>query len=103
MMCVIKGFVITEFVITGVVIMVFDCMIHYVPGALTTMPAVKMFSLYAGMAVLFDFLFQITAFVSLLALDARRHDVSISPSSNIYYTYGSQPGEFPTPTKGDFP
>jgi Niemann-Pick C1 protein len=41
-------------------------------GALTTMPAVKVFSLYAALAVLFDFLLQITCFVGLLALDAKR-------------------------------
>lgn len=41
-------------------------------GALTDMPAVKIFSLYAAMAVLFDFLLQITCFVGLMTLDARR-------------------------------
>ena len=48
-----------------------------VSGALTDMPAVKIFSLYAAMAVLFDFLLQITCFVSLMALDARRMEVSV--------------------------
>lgn len=68
-------------------------------GALTTMPAVKMFSLYAGMAVWFDFCFQITAFVSLMSLDARRHDanrydvacclkpVNTNPPKNDGYLY----------------
>lgn len=41
-------------------------------GALTNMPAVKVFSLYAAMAVLFDFLLQITIFICLLTLDAKR-------------------------------
>ncbi|XP_074656980.1 NPC intracellular cholesterol transporter 1-like [Tubulanus polymorphus] len=41
-------------------------------GALTTMPAVKMFSLYAAGAVLFNFLLQITTFVAFLSFDARR-------------------------------
>lgn len=41
------------------------------------MPAVRAFALYAGMALLIDFLFQITCFVSLLALDSRRQAVSI--------------------------
>merc|ERR550532_3779276 len=41
-------------------------------GAMTPMPAVRTFSLYAGMAVTFDFLFQITCFVGLLTLDAKR-------------------------------
>lgn len=41
-------------------------------GGLSDMPAVRAFALYAGMALLIDFLLQITCFVSLLALDARR-------------------------------
>jgi len=45
------------------------------PGSLTDMPAVKVFSLYAAMAVLIDFLLQISCFVSILAIDARRHEV----------------------------
>jgi len=44
-------------------------------GSLTDMPAVKIFSLYAAMAVLIDFLLQISCFVSLLALDAWRQEV----------------------------
>lgn len=36
------------------------------------MPAVRAFALYAGMALLFDFILQITCFVSLLALDTIR-------------------------------
>ncbi|XP_066601726.1 NPC intracellular cholesterol transporter 1 isoform X2 [Prorops nasuta] len=41
-------------------------------GGLSDMPAVKAFALYAGMALLVDFLLQITCFVSLLALDTIR-------------------------------
>lgn len=41
-------------------------------GALTPMPAVRAFALFAGLALLFDFALQITCFVSLMALDARR-------------------------------
>lgn len=41
------------------------------------MPAVKAFALYAGMALLVDFILQITCFVSLLALDTIRHTVCI--------------------------
>ena len=41
-------------------------------GAITPMPAVRTFSLYAGLAVLVDFLLQITCFVSLMTLDCRR-------------------------------
>jgi Niemann-Pick C1 protein len=44
----------------------------FVLGALTPMPAVKIFSLYAALAVLIDFFLQITCFVSLLTLDCRR-------------------------------
>lgn len=38
------------------------------------MPAVKSFALYAALAVLMDFALQMTAFVALLSLDARRQD-----------------------------
>lgn len=41
-------------------------------GGLSDMPAVKAFALYAGMALIIDFLLQITCFVSLLALDTAR-------------------------------
>ncbi|GFR76672.1 niemann-Pick C1 protein, partial [Elysia marginata] len=46
-------------------------------GALTSMPAVRVFSLYAAMAVLFNFLLQITVFVSLLTLDAKRQEMVV--------------------------
>lgn len=45
-------------------------------GGLTDMPAVKAFALYAAMALFIDFILQITCFVSLLALDSFRQDVS---------------------------
>lgn len=38
------------------------------------MPAVKSFALYAALAVLMDFILQISAFVALLSLDCRRQD-----------------------------
>lgn len=41
-------------------------------GGLSDMPAVKAFALYAGMALIIDFLLQITCFVSLLSLDTVR-------------------------------
>uniref|UniRef100_A0AAY4B5X1 SSD domain-containing protein n=1 Tax=Denticeps clupeoides TaxID=299321 RepID=A0AAY4B5X1_9TELE len=50
-----------------------ECVCFFL-GALSTMPAVKSFALYAAMAVLMDFLLQMTAFVALLSLDARRQD-----------------------------
>ncbi|XP_053981855.1 NPC intracellular cholesterol transporter 1 isoform X2 [Hylaeus volcanicus] len=43
-------------------------------GGLSDMPAVRAFALYAGMALLVDFLLQITCFVSLLALDTVRQN-----------------------------
>lgn len=41
---------------------------------MSTMPAVRIFSLYAAAAVFFDFLLQITAFVALLSLDSKRQE-----------------------------
>ena len=36
------------------------------------MPAVRVFSLYAAVAVFIDFLLQITCFVAIMSLDAKR-------------------------------
>lgn len=47
----------------------------YPTGALSGMPAVHAFALYAGMALTIDFILQMTCFVSLVALDARRQEV----------------------------
>ncbi|XP_063244336.1 NPC intracellular cholesterol transporter 1 isoform X2 [Bacillus rossius redtenbacheri] len=41
-------------------------------GALSDMPAVRAFALYAGLALLADFILQVTCFVSLLLLDTIR-------------------------------
>ena len=46
------------------------------------MPAVRIFSLYAAMAVLIDFALQISVFVSLLAMDASRQQVTTR--KNVY-------------------
>uniref|UniRef100_A0A8B9Z215 NPC intracellular cholesterol transporter 1 n=1 Tax=Buteo japonicus TaxID=224669 RepID=A0A8B9Z215_9AVES len=43
-------------------------------GTLSTMPAVRTFSLFAGMAVLIDFILQVTCFISLLGLDIKRQE-----------------------------
>ncbi|XP_070796687.1 NPC intracellular cholesterol transporter 1 isoform X1 [Pituophis catenifer annectens] len=43
-------------------------------GSLSTMPAVRSFSLFAAVAVFIDFLLQITFFVSLLGLDIKRQE-----------------------------
>lgn len=42
------------------------------------MPAVRTFSLFAGLAVFIDFLLQISCFVSLLGLDIKRQEVRVS-------------------------
>ena len=44
-------------------------------GALSNMPAVYSFSLYAGLALVIDFILQMTCFVALLMLDSRRMEV----------------------------
>ncbi|KAK7086013.1 NPC intracellular cholesterol transporter 1 [Halocaridina rubra] len=43
-------------------------------GALSDMPAVRAFALYAGLSLLLDLILQLTVFVALLALDARRQE-----------------------------
>ncbi|XP_033249030.1 NPC intracellular cholesterol transporter 1 isoform X1 [Drosophila miranda] len=43
-------------------------------GGLSDMPAVKAFALYAGVALIIDFLLQITCFVSLFTLDTKRKE-----------------------------
>lgn len=47
--------------------------IAFILGSLTPMPAVQVFSYYASLAVFIDFILQITCFVAVLSLDARRH------------------------------
>ncbi|CAG9821327.1 unnamed protein product [Phaedon cochleariae] len=46
-------------------------------GALSSMPAVKTFAIYSTVAVFFDFLFQMTAFVALLTLDEQRYEKNL--------------------------
>ena len=43
------------------------------------MPAVEQFAIAAGLAIFFDFALQITAFLAVLTLDAKRQDVSLFP------------------------
>lgn len=43
-------------------------------GTLSDMPAVNTFALYSTVAILFDFLFQITAFVALMCIDHNRSE-----------------------------
>ncbi|XP_077862775.1 NPC intracellular cholesterol transporter 1-like, partial [Saccoglossus kowalevskii] len=57
--------------------MVLSCLsesVAFFLGALTTMPAVRTFALYAGLAVLFNFLLLVSAFVALMSLDLRRQE-----------------------------
>ena len=53
-------------------------------GTLTPMPAVKIFSLYAAMSVFIDFLLQITCFVSMMTLDAKREQAE---RFDIFYCF----------------
>lgn len=46
-------------------------------GALNEMPAVQTFALYATVAILFNFLLQITAFIALMTIDLIRYNVSL--------------------------
>ena len=43
-------------------------------GALTDMPAVRAFALYAGMALAINFLMQVTCFIALISLDTERQE-----------------------------
>jgi Niemann-Pick C1 protein len=45
-------------------------------GGLSTMPAVRTFALYATVALFLDFIFQISAFVALMAIDQKRVEVN---------------------------
>uniref|UniRef100_A0A8B9BJP9 NPC1 like intracellular cholesterol transporter 1 n=1 Tax=Anser brachyrhynchus TaxID=132585 RepID=A0A8B9BJP9_9AVES len=50
--------------------------ICFLLGALSSMPAVRTFALTASVAIAFDFLLQMSGFVALLALDARRQEAA---------------------------
>ncbi|XP_034097515.1 NPC intracellular cholesterol transporter 1 [Drosophila albomicans] len=66
-------------------------------GGLSDMPAVKAFALYAGVALLIDFILQITCFVGLFTLDIKRKEenrldiccfVKCKKSDNMYTNEG---------------
>ena len=57
---------------------------HGIVGGLSGMPAVRSFSLLAGLALVFDFVLQMTAFVSLLGLDLRRQEVCCSTAIFVF-------------------
>ncbi|XP_060039912.1 NPC1-like intracellular cholesterol transporter 1 [Erinaceus europaeus] len=65
-------------------------------GALTPMPAVRTFALTSGLAVILDFLLQMTAFVALLSLDSRRQEAS---RPDICCCLGAQ--KLPPPAQGE--
>lgn len=44
-------------------------------GSISDMPAVRTFALYAAVAILIDFLLQVTAFVALMSFDQNRYMV----------------------------
>ncbi|KAI7816819.1 patched family-domain-containing protein [Gamsiella multidivaricata] len=74
--------------------------IAFALGGMVTMPAVSVFAMYAAMAVWVDFLLQVTAFVSCIALDAQRTEedrvdcmpcLLISPAPQAIETEGILP------------
>uniref|UniRef100_H2Z2C5 SSD domain-containing protein n=1 Tax=Ciona savignyi TaxID=51511 RepID=H2Z2C5_CIOSA len=52
-----------------------ECVAFFL-GALTDMPAVQQFALAAAVSIAFDFLLQITAFLAVLSIDARRTEAN---------------------------
>lgn len=58
-------------------------------GSLSDMPVVRSFALYAAMALVFNFLLQMSCFIGLLALDAKRKTVKqeIKKQSLVYSTF----------------
>jgi Niemann-Pick C1 protein len=54
-------------------------------GVLTRMPAVVAFSIYASVAILFDFLLQMSFFAAILALDGKRVKVR-TLIAHLYFT-----------------
>lgn len=66
-------------------------------GGLSDMPAVRAFALYAGLALLIDFLLQITCFISVLALDARRHNEN---RYDIFCCFRAKKDDTQGPTEG---
>ncbi|XP_037844161.2 NPC1-like intracellular cholesterol transporter 1 isoform X1 [Chlorocebus sabaeus] len=65
-------------------------------GALTPMPAVRTFALTSGLAVVLDFLLQISAFVALLSLDSKRQE-----ASRLDVCCCVKPRELPLPGQGE--
>ncbi|GLV43405.1 Niemann-Pick type C-1a [Carabus blaptoides fortunei] len=57
-------------------------------GTLSDMPAVNTFALYAAVAVLIDFILQITAFIALLSLDDKRY---VSNRMDVLFCWQLEP------------
>lgn len=60
-------------------ILIFNTFTYYyfvLLGALSDMPAVNTFAIFATLAMLFNLLLQLTAFIALLAIDERRYRVT---------------------------
>jgi Niemann-Pick C1 protein len=66
-------------------------------GALSDMPAVRAFALYAAASLLINFLMQITAFISLLALNDAREK---SPRYDVLCCVKAGKAENLVPSKG---
>lgn len=46
-----------------------------IPGIISNMPAVNTFALFATIAIIFNFILQMTMFIALLAIDESRYKV----------------------------
>lgn len=68
------------------------------------MPAIRTFALNSAVAILFDFLLQMTAFVALVSLDARRQKVGeLSLESYTISVWGWYGLVFPLYKAGEAP
>ncbi|KAK0402230.1 hypothetical protein QR680_016217 [Steinernema hermaphroditum] len=65
---------ITGEVIPSMLLSSLSACLCFLLGALSSMPAVKVFSLYASLAILFNFFLQITCFLALFILDVQRQE-----------------------------
>jgi Niemann-Pick C1 protein len=60
-------------------------------GGFVPMPAVSTFSLYAAVAIVTDFILQVTCFITFLALDSNRRNVSVYGFYNLEIAMGLLP------------
>ncbi|XP_074593039.1 NPC intracellular cholesterol transporter 1-like isoform X2 [Brevipalpus obovatus] len=66
-------------------------------GALTPMPAVRMFALYAAVALVINFILQMTCFLSIFVLDTKR---SSDNRLDVFCCIKSKKTDKPTPLNG---